>query len=198
MHRSPEPHHAAPGARRLFVGVALPDAVRGALDVHLRAALGSKGLPGRRVPPENRHLTLRFLGDTSASRAGEFLDRMSAADLEPCFALEFGGCGAFPRPARASVLWLGIRDGAEPLARLAAAIEVAARQAGFAAEDRPFRAHLTLSRLQPPQDVRALLDTIPPFTERMRVDEATLFRSHLGGGPPRYEVVERFRLTGSV
>lgn len=198
MHRSPQPERAEPAAGRLFVGVALPDALRGALHAHLRAALGDSGLPGRPVPPGNWHLTLRFLGDTSAARAAEFLERMRSADLGPCFALEFGGCGAFPRPARASVLWLGIGDGAEPLARLAAAVEEAARLAGFAAENRPFRAHLTLSRLQPPQDVRALLDTIPPFTERMLVAEATLFRSHLVGGPPRYEVVERFRLTGSA
>jgi 2'-5' RNA ligase len=32
----------------------------------------------------------------------------------------------------------------------------------------------------------------------MPVTEATLFRSHLGGGPPRYQVVERFGLTENV
>jgi len=41
--------------------------------------------------------------------------------------------------------------------------------------------------------VRRALDA-PAFGGRMRVDSFVLFRSHLGGGPPRYEPLERFAL----
>jgi RNA 2',3'-cyclic 3'-phosphodiesterase len=179
---------------RLFLGVAIPEPIRASLERHLRGALGERPLPGRPVPPHNWHLTVRFLGDTPAPHWEALRRELDGADLGTRFALRFGGPGAFPRPARASVLWLGIEEGVEPLTRLVAAAEGAARRAGFEPEERPFRAHLTLSRIQPPRDVRELLASIPPAAEGMEVTGLVLFRSHLGAGPPRYEVWERFTL----
>jgi RNA 2',3'-cyclic 3'-phosphodiesterase len=181
-------------ADRLFLGIALPDELQSKLDDHLRRALEPDTLPGRVVPPANWHLTLRFLGDTPPAQAEQLRRHLRGADLGPGFAIRFGTCGAFPRAARASVLWLGIQQGAEPLGHLASVVEHAARQAGFRAENHPFRAHLTLSRLQPPRDLRPLLQTLPAFPEPMQVHTLTLFRSHLGRGPARYEAVEEFGL----
>ena len=99
-----------------------------------------------------------------------------------------------PQPRRATVLWIGVEEGVGEVRALAAEIEQAARRAGFAAEEKRFSPHLTLSRIQPPQDVSALVERVPAFRARVPVDAAVLFRSHLGGGPPRYEVLERFPL----
>ena len=174
---------------RLFLAVALTDEARAAI----RAALPS-GVPGRAVPPDSWHLTLRFLGETAPERAARLADELRSADRGARFEIEIGGLGAFPRPSRAAVLWVGIGAGRERLGALAAAVEEAARRAGFPAEERPFSAHLTVSRIRPPQDVTPLLArwTVPPID--MPVDEVVLFRSHLGGGPARYEAVERFPL----
>jgi 2'-5' RNA ligase len=87
-----------------------------------------------------------------------------------------------------------VAEGVDALRALAAAVEAAAVHAGFAAEPKPFAAHLTLARVQPPANVRPLLAQVPPFAGTMRVGEVVLFRSHLGSGPPRYEAVERFAL----
>ncbi len=184
------------GAERLFLAVDLPEDARAKLAAHLRGSSGGERLPGRAVAPASWHLTLRFLGDTSPERRAAVVGAMRQADLGAGFTLGFGGLGAFPRAARATVLWLGVEGGAEPLRALAAAAEDAARRAGFPAEERPFSAHLTLSRIRPAQDVRPLLERVPAFRERIPVDAIVLFRSHLGPGGARYEAVERFPLGG--
>ncbi|HEX8675317.1 MAG TPA: RNA 2',3'-cyclic phosphodiesterase, partial [Longimicrobium sp.] len=182
------------GTERLFLAVELPDDARERLAAHLRDAPGGGALPGRAVAPASWHLTLRFLGDTPPAQRADVVRAMADADPGAAFTLGFGGLGAFPRPARATVLWLGVEEGSERLGRLAAVAEEAARRAGFAAEERPFSAHLTLARIRPAQDVRPLLERVPPFRERIRVDAVVLFRSHLGPGGARYEAVERFPL----
>lgn len=182
------------GTARLFLAVDLPEGVRRALDEHLRASPGGGRLPGRPARPESWHLTLRFLGDTAPDACDRLVRELRSAELGHGFTLGFGGLGAFPRPARATVLWLGIAEGEAPLGALAAAVEEAACRAGFPAETRPFAAHLTLSRIRPAEDVRPLVERVPPFPERMEVDEVVLFRSHLGPSGARYEAVERFPL----
>jgi 2'-5' RNA ligase len=42
--------------------------------------------------------------------------------------------------------------------------------------------------------VTAEIERVPPLDLRMRVEEVVIFRSHLGGGPARYEAIERFGL----
>jgi len=177
-------------AGRLFLAVPLPDRVREELADHLAA----HPLPGRAVPPANWHLTLRFLGDTDAEEAERLAATLAAAAFPAAFEVRLGGFGAFPRPARARVAWLGLVAGTEPLAELAAAVEAAVRRAGLPAEHRPFSPHLTLARLRDPQDVRAALAALPPFEAVVPVHEVVLHRSHLGAGPPRYEAVRRFAL----
>lgn len=182
------------GGDRLFMAVDLAEETRRALEAHLRGALGARPLPGRAVAPASWHLTLRFLGATPPARRDAVAAAMAGADPGPAFTLGFGGPGAFPRPARASVLWLGVEEGAGELRALAAVAEDAARRAGFPPDERPFSPYLTLSRIRPPQDVRPVVERVPAFGGRMPVDAVVLFRSHLGPGAARYEAVERFPL----
>lgn len=146
------------------------------------------------MSPENWHITLRFLGeadDVGRDRVIAGLDSMAGGGR---FRVELTSPGAFPRPARASVLWVGVGRGADRLADLAGAAEEVAEAAGFAPEDRPFSAHLTLSRLRPTQDLRSMLER--PLSGRVGFDlpAVTLFRSHLGRGGARYEALEVFPL----
>jgi RNA 2',3'-cyclic 3'-phosphodiesterase len=115
-------------------------------------------------------------------------------DGGPRFGLSLSRLGAFPRPARATVLWVGVGEGEAELHALAAKVEAAAVRAGYAPEPKPYSPHLTLSRLNPPADLRRAIDAASPFGGRMTVDGFILFRSHLGGGPPRYERVEHYPL----
>jgi 2'-5' RNA ligase len=126
--------------------------------------------------------------------ADRVVREVDVVDRGPAFRVRWGGLGAFPRPRRATVLWVGMERGAQETERLAAVVEEAVEAAGFPPEDRPFRSHLTLSRLRPDQDVTPVLEAVPPVGLEMPVDRVALFRSHLGPGGPRYEELEVFPL----
>lgn len=177
---------------RLFLAVPLTDEARRDIEAGLDPI--ARDLPGRRVKPESWHLTLRFLGDTAAEQRDRLVREVEGTTLGAAFSLEFGGLGAFPRAERARVLWLGVEEGAAQLGEVARNVEDTARQAGFPAETKHFRAHLTLSRIQPPRSVAAILAGSPSLAVRMPVHEVVLFRSHLGRSPARYEALARFPL----
>lgn len=179
---------------RIFLAVDLTSEARQILSRRVMNLAGGAKLPGRITPPRNWHMTLWFLGDIRRDRFEMMLHLLSEAPLGDAFRCRFGELGTFPRAKRASVLWVGISKGAELLSALAAGVGEAVKDSRLQLPERPFSPHLTLSRLRPPQDLRALLASAPPVEVEMTVGEVTLFRSHLGGGPPRYEVLERVLL----
>jgi 2'-5' RNA ligase len=174
---------------RLFVAVPLTAEARARISDALPGPL-----PGREVRPENWHITVRFLGEVGDVERDLVIDALERAEFGAPFRLRWSGLGAFPRPRRATVLWLGIDRGDTELRELAGGAEEALEGAGFAPEDRPFRSHLTLSRIRPHQDVTPLLDGFRPLGFEMTVDRLVLYRSHLGRGGARYEEVEVFPL----
>lgn len=176
---------------RLFLAVDLTSEAREALAHQLRSGL-LDGVPGRPIPAESWHLTLRFLGDTPPETADAVRAEMAGLQLGPPFSISFVRLGAFPGPARARVLWAGVEEGRKRLTALAEQVEEAVRRVGFAAERRPFAPHLTLSRLREPRDLRPMLQSAPTLDVRLPVSDVVLFRSHLGPGGARYEVVERY------
>lgn len=177
-------------ADRMFLAVAFDDEVRHAVAAQINAAMDGRRLPGRTVRPENWHITLRFLGETSTLQADAIRAHLDQHLLVEPFRLRLAGLGGFPREQKASVLWMGLAGDLEPLSALAAECEVAAESAGFEPEGRPFHPHVTLSRIRPPHDVRDLIDEFPDAGIRLNVEGVTLFRSVLGSGPARYEVVD--------
>lgn len=176
---------------RLFLAVPLPDEVRDRIRQKL-----PRPLPGRGTRPEQWHLTLRFLGETEPERKALLIGEMEGAELGRAFPIRFGGLGAFPHPERARVLWLGIDRGEAELRQLHEAVERAARAAGFPADRKRYRPHLTLGRLRPAASVRPLLERSAGPGVETTVGEVVLYRSHLGQGPARHEVVRRFPLAG--
>lgn len=188
------PPVAAPatnGLMRLFVAIAPPAA---ALD-ELEAAT----VPLRSDWPQLRwtdrrawHVTLAFLGavdEAAAARLGPRLER--AARRRPVLALSVVGSGAFPRAARAHVLWTGIGGDRKDLAGLAASVAAAAGRAGAPPPDesRKFSPHLTLARCRAPADVRSLVELLAGYSGApWAATEIHLIRSLLGARP-RYEVM---------
>ncbi|HEY7563598.1 MAG TPA: RNA 2',3'-cyclic phosphodiesterase [Acidimicrobiia bacterium] len=174
--------------RRLFLAVPLPEDVRFTLAQHL----GPKALPGKPVPPMNWHLTLRFLGWTEPVTEEKLTAGLDQADLGRTFEIELGEMGAFPKPARATVLWLGLARGIEDLSALNLVCEEACQAVGLTPEDRPFSAHLTLSRIRPNQDVRPLIEAYQAAPFRWSAGELVLFESRLRRSGPVYTAVEHF------
>lgn len=176
--------------RRVFAAVGFAPEVRMAVTERLRPL----DLPGTVVTPENLHLTIRWYGDLDTVTFERLTAALDGDDLTGPFTVRLTELGAFPNARRATVLW--IRPEAEELVPLHEAVEAAGEEAGIDREDRPFRPHLTVSRLRPDSDLRALVAGAGSIGITSPVTELVLLRSLLDGGRPRYEPLERFPLAG--
>ena len=125
-----------------------------------------------------------------------------AARRYPRQQLAIAGAGAFPSPARAKVLWVGIRaDTPRTLASLAASVAAGARRAGAPPPDegRKYSPHLTLARCRQPANVTALTVALAGFsTASWTAESVHLVRSYLGSGPPQYEDVGEWPLVADA
>jgi len=184
---------------RLFVAIELSEEWRHAAR-EARAAIEATTLDPRVlrwVDPALMHLTLRFLGEVDeglVETLRERLDEVSPLEVE----LAGAALGTFGPPRRTQVVWLGVGGNLADLEAVAAGVENAVVEAGFPAEERPFRAHVTLARVRreatPAQRTEvasavAALDLDLPRASTVR--EVVLVRSHLTPRGPRYEVLSR-------
>ncbi|MFO0983926.1 MAG: RNA 2',3'-cyclic phosphodiesterase [Planctomycetota bacterium] len=131
---------------RTFIAVELSDLVRARLAA-LKDARVVTGARVRWVAAESLHLTLKFLGEVDPLRVPELAQAMRAvAGRFTPLRLVVRGLGCFPDARSPRIFWAGLD--AEPLLpELARAIEARFTQLGFAAEDRPFKSHVTLARI---------------------------------------------------
>ena len=170
----------------------------------LRGALSAAGSAWRRLDadigwtdPATAHLTLRFLGEADPARLDALHARLpDVAGSVAGFRARGGATGAFPGWSRPRVLWLGIESGGA-IERLAAGVEGAAREAGFAPEPRAFTPHLTLGRVRGAHGARRAAAAVrhwSPGVEPEPVTEVVLYRSELGPGRARHVALARYAL----
>lgn len=161
---------------RLFVALGLPPELR---DEVARLA---GGIPGAKwLPPENYHLTLRFIGEIENWRAQEVDDAL-AAIRGNAFDLSLAGLGTFEKAGRIHALWVGAARN-EALAHLQNKVETALQRIGLAPERKRFSPHVTVARTDraPPEKVIAFVQAHNLFRATpMRVEHFTLFSSRLG------------------
>lgn len=175
---------------RLFVGIALPDEVRGVL-----AGLG-EGLAGAKwVAAETIHLTLRFIGEVDGGTAEDIHVALTQIQA-PAFALTLAGIDCFAQGGKVHTLWAGIEK--EPLlAHLRDKVESALVRAGLEPERRKFKPHVTLARFKGGGEPRlgAYLERHAQFRcGPFAVDGFTLFRSRLSAAGAHYEALAEYRL----
>jgi 2'-5' RNA ligase len=133
---------------RMFIGIGLSPECRRAIAGAV-SPLREKGVPVSWTPEDNLHLTLKFLGETPASRVNELAGLMAnaARDSLP-FLLRVEKAGAFPTLRAPRVLWIGIREPLELVRKLHQNMENALSGAGFPRDERPFHPHVTVGRVR--------------------------------------------------
>ena len=146
---------------------------------------------------ERYHLTLQFLGAVQAL-APVVAGLAAAAVDRDAFSCRLGGAGAFPKPGRARVVWMGAAVGGPDLVSLAGAVAGGLGPAGYEPDRKEFHPHLTLARLKVPDNVGDVLAAIGPgpVGEAFTVGEVVLYQSRLSSKGPTYTALERFRLRG--
>lgn len=148
---------------RLFVAVLLSEEMKDAL-CQSQQALGQRARSGNFSRRENLHLTLAFLGDCPPSAIPKIRRAMTASlrGREP-FPMTLGKMGRFRRSG-ADLWWAGLRR-QDALTELAQALQAALRQEGFALEERPFAAHLTIARQVDAPTLRPEEIPLPPVSQ---------------------------------
>ena len=135
---------------RLFLAVAIPEEVKARIEdaqAELRRAVPDAS--ARWTRRAQFHLTLKFLGDVEGARVEALIKAMRGAcrGFTP-LRLRAEGVGCFPDPRQPRVLWTGVRDAAEQLPRLHAAVNLASRDFTAEAKEERFAGHVTLARLK--------------------------------------------------
>ncbi len=186
---------------RLFVAVEIPEALELTLASRARR-LAAIDAGVRPIAASAIHLTLSFLGEVERSRIPALaatLER-AVAGCAPCD-VELVGLGAFPKPAIARVVWVGVRVG-EPLRVLAAQVQAALADLGFELDPRPFHPHVTIGRLRAGGRhsalAKALAEADAEWIGAMRVSGVTLFESTLSPTGATYTALARVPLCGEV
>jgi 2'-5' RNA ligase len=175
--------------------VPLAEAARTAVRSLVQEIVGDPALPEagrlRWAVTENLHLTVRFIGATAPDRVPDLVaaTEAAAATVAP-FTVRLAGAGAFPTADRPRVVWLGIVEGESELASLAGVLSAELAARGWEADERPFRAHLTLGRADGVQGagrtVAALARAATGLDAAWTVDRLVVYQSDLGHGPVRY------------
>ncbi len=142
---------------------------------------------GRRVPPENIHLTLAFLGSVGASfRQCAEQAAAAAIRVEP-FTLMLEQIGCWPKPG---IFWAAPRHTPEPLSELARQLNAGLSACGYTPENRPYAAHVTLARQVRRAIKNPVIEPLPWEVRRL-----CLVQSHTHADGARYEIVRSWEFT---
>ena len=167
---------------RAFVAVRLPAVVLDAV----AERVADLTIPGGRATTRDQwHLTLQFLGNHADLDA--VIGAFDGFDV-PGGRVRLGGAGAFPSARRGRVLWLGLAEGTDVVARLASGVAQCLAPLGYEGDTRPFRPHLTLARSARPSDLRAPVAALgrDPVGPGWEVGVLTVYESRLRSEGARY------------
>lgn len=184
---------------RLFIAIPIPDEIRSILKESTET-MKERYSFHKWVHPQDLHITLKFLGSTSAAARRQIVQSLSQlAGSFAAFDLQLEGWGAFGRPASPSILWAGVGGDLARLSALQSDVENAAADAGFEREQRRYSPHITAARKYNGkagfQLDAFLADSALPAAPlpAWLVQQVVLYQSHLHR-TPMYEAVEHFPL----
>jgi 2'-5' RNA ligase len=129
---------------RTFIAVDVASAIAKLQnEIMSRAGWGPREV--KPVDAQNFHFTLIFLGEKNDGDIGRIKSKMAEIEFEP-FTLTYTNVGAFPKPASARVVWIGVDpEGEQNLIALANYVVGKMAELGFHA-DKPFSPHMTIFR----------------------------------------------------
>lgn len=165
---------------RCFFAICLDETTRHAM-THLSKQCQAhvKHAKLRWLPPENLHITLRFLGNTATDTLPKLIEAVTKKIKNiSSFELHFETLHYFPNAKHPRVLVVATRSN-PTIESLASAVEKTVVACGFAKEKRPFRSHLTIARVKdghPPSFENQMkpLDIILPVNQLYLMQSKTL------------------------
>jgi 2'-5' RNA ligase len=144
------------------------------------------------------HLTLKFLGEVPAERMPRLAEALaSGAIFTAPFELSLERLGCFPNVKNPRIVWCGVDGETDELARLQKQVDADCEGMGFPPENRQFKPHLTLGRVNGRWNLQPLLNHIKMGTDLrcvFRVDHFNVYRSVLKPQGAEYTVLHTIAL----
>lgn len=177
-------HESKKFMMRVFVAIEVTDPHVVESITKLQAELDVKA---KATPPDNLHFTLQFLGEISQEEADKVKEKLESITFSP-FVINFKGIGAFPRPSRPRIIWVGTDQlGAQKMVELASKVEQQLNEIGFK-NDKPFKPHITIFRFKNNQ--KNITSDLEKFSTlefgSQKVSEIKLKKSTLTPQGPNY------------
>jgi 2'-5' RNA ligase len=183
-------------ARRIFIAIEINENIRKAIFKQSMKAFSSHDYV-RIIPPDNIHITLKFLGDTRDEDIGKIIRAVSAAaSVHKSFDYSLEEkIGAFPDTEKAKIAFIGIKRGRNNISSLYKSLEDKLSGLGIKKEKRRFHPHITIARIKKPVNIGSIvLDPASLPAYDMEAVSVVIFESILGRGGARYIIIERFVL----
>jgi 2'-5' RNA ligase len=172
-----------PDTQRLFFALRPP--VELSRELYQLAGNALRGGAGRRVLPENIHLTLAFLGSVDASFR-ECAEQAAAAIRAESFTLMLEQMGYW---SKSGILWVGPNQTPPSLLQLVQELNAGLAGCDYEAEQRPYAAHLTLARkARMHGDIHSIESRV------WEINQLHLVQSHTHTDGARYEILRSWSL----
>jgi 2'-5' RNA ligase len=139
-------------AIRTFLALDLDESIRQRL-ADVAASLPQQRSKIRWTPPENLHLTVKFLGNVAKRRAARVCELVE----ETCRAIapldfQVRGLRCIPAGGRVKMIWANVQEPTGKLQEAQGLLESALTSLRFPREKRQFVPHVTLARIKATED----------------------------------------------
>jgi 2'-5' RNA ligase len=175
---------------RSFLAIELPAPIQKSIET-VQGELRASRADVRWVHPGRIHLTLKFFGEIEESAVPGIFEAIEGPLRATApFSLTARGTGAFPSLRNPRVLWMGMAGEEEALLSLQKGLDIELGRIEFPPEDRPFRPHLTLGRVNSDRGRAALAERMERYRDEVfgtfTVERVVLFKSELRPTGPVY------------
>jgi 2'-5' RNA ligase len=174
---------------RLFIAIDLPQDLKENLS-RIVTKLKKCDADAKWVEPQNLHLSLKFLGETSEDKVKNIEEILNAAGKKhSALELNLENFGFFPDDIRPRVFFL-TTDKEEELKKICSSLEDTLQNIGFEKDER-FKSHITLARFRSAKNIEALKSELESIKikGKFNVNEIALFKSILKPQGPIYEKI---------
>lgn len=164
--------------KRLFVAIDLQKELKDKIDSEFIEKLESV----KKVPKENLHITLAFIGDANENAEKQIIQILNSIEFSK-FPILLGGAGDFDE----RVIWIGVQA--------IELFELAEKISGALHIDNEFSGHVTIARSKEGREITEEFKKIrgKKLNQTMKVDKFTLFESKPSENGSVYSKVCEFK-----